>query len=489
MSPQPAGNVIRSLIAALTLSVPTWTACRDAPVSPPSIVDVRSPVLAISSTAEDIALLRSLVAALETDGTLNAGQANALTSKIDAAARRLEADRGKAATNVFGAFVNQVHAFVNARVLTAGQAQPLLDAVLSLTGSGVPRKALAAGYRFTCALNDTGAAQCWGLNEYGQLGDGTTQTRLAPVRVLGEHTFRQITAGSDFACALTGDGVVYCWGANASGQLGDGSNTDRKSPGAVATTLRFVQITAGAYHACALTSSGSAYCWGRNDAGPVGDGSWTNRNVPTPVAGGLSFTEVRAGGFHTCGTTASGSYCWGWNAFAQLGDGTLTSRNVPTPIAGGTNFRTIAPYAYHTCALTDAGRAYCWGDYGGGALGDDMMVPHYVPAPVAGGLTFGTLSDGGVLGSFTCGVTTAGPTYCWGVNNYGQVGDGTNIERRTPTLVAGGHAFTRLTGGGEHNCGRTGAGAIYCWGGNFAGQLGDGTTISRNTPTPVAGGG
>ena len=106
-----------------------------------------------------------------------------------------------------------------------------------------------------------------------------------------------------------------------------------------------------------------------------------------------------------------------------------------------------------------------------------------------GGLTFATLSDGDVLGSFTCGVTTAGPTYCWGVNNYGQVGDGTNIARDVPTMVVGGLSFTRLTGGGEHNCGRTVAGAIYCWGGNFTGQLGDGTTISRNRPGPVALGG
>jgi Regulator of Chromosome Condensation (RCC1) repeat protein/FIMAH domain-containing protein len=301
----------RALVAALLVGGPMWTACRDAPVSPPRIVALPTPALVVASTTEDVGLLRALVAQLEQDGALNAGQANALTSKIDAAVRRLDAGNDKTSDNIFGAFTKQVHALVNARAITVRQAQPLLDAVLSLTGNGVQRKALAAGYRFTCALTQTGSAQCWGLNELGQLGDGTTQTRLAPVTVLGELAFRQISGGSDFACALNGEGVAYCWGANASGQLGDASNTDHRSPTAVATTLRFTEITTGAYHACGLTRTGTAYCWGRNDAGPVGDLSWTNRNRPTAVAGGLSFSEIRAGGFHTCGISGSASYCWG----------------------------------------------------------------------------------------------------------------------------------------------------------------------------------
>ena len=283
------------LVAALMLAGPLWTGCRDAPLSPPRITAVPAPALAVAAIVEDVALLRALVARLEKGGTLTVGQANALTSKIDAAVRRLDAGGDKAGANILGAFINQVDALVKARVLTAAQAQPLLDAAMSLSGSGISRRSLAGGYRFACALTQTGAAQCWGLNDYGQLGDGTTQTRLAPTVVLGALTFRQIAAGSDFACALTGEGVAYCWGGNAFGQLGSGSNTDRSLPTAVATSLRFTQITAGAYHACGLTRAGTAYCWGEN-GGAVGDGTWTNRNVPVPVTGGLSFTELRAGG-------------------------------------------------------------------------------------------------------------------------------------------------------------------------------------------------
>ena len=478
---QSRGTNRRTLIAAVMLTVSMGAACRDAPVLPRPQPGTFAPALAITAITDDVELLRSLVQQLQADATLNKGQANALTSKIDAAARRLQAGSDDAGRNVFTAFINQVNAFVNARVLTARQAQPLLDAVRSVTGRGVLRRSLAAGYRHTCALTPTGQAQCWGSSSYGQLGDGSTATRLVPVAVVGDLSFRQVTGGSSHACALTGDGTAYCWGANGAGQLGDGSTTDRLVPTPIATVIRFIEITAGASHTCGLTRTGSAYCWGGNDAGALGDGSWSDRNVPTPVAGGRSFTELRAGGFHTCAIAAgSDAYCWGWNNFGQLGDGTTTTRNVPTAIANGIEFDQIESYSYHNCALTGEGRAYCWGSIDNGGL---------VPTAVPGGQTFASLSDGGVRGTHTCAVSTSGPTFCWGVNDYGQVGDGTNIRRAQPTRIAGNLTFTRLSGGGEHTCGRTAPGQIYCWGGNVVGQLGDGTTTSRNTPTPIAGGG
>lgn len=218
----------------------------------------------------------------------------------------------------------------------------------------------------------------------------------------------------------------------------------------------------------------------------IGDGRWESPTVPTPVDLERVVSELWAGGFHSCGLVAgAGGYCWGWNSYGQLGNGTLTDKRVPTPLIDGTRFAHIAPYAYHGCALDAAGAAHCWGANGGGNLGDGTTTMRLVPTPVLGGWTFATLGNGGVVGGFTCGVTTAGTTLCWGFNNYGQVGDGTTTNRSVPTPVAASMPFTDLTGGGEHNCGRTATGAIYCWGGNFTGQLGDGTTTTRLRPTLI----
>jgi alpha-tubulin suppressor-like RCC1 family protein len=145
-------------------------------------------------------------------------------------------------------------------------------------------------------------------------------------------------------------------------------------------------------------------------------------------------------------------------------------------------FTRVSTGRSHSCGLTSAGFAYCWGANDYGQLGDGSRAPHSTPAPVTGGMTFAEVSTGGY---FTCAVTGAGAAYCWGSNYTGQLGDGTTDDRPTPTAVAGGLSVSQLSAGFLHTCMVTVPGVAYCWGSNLFGELGDGTSDLRLVPTPV----
>jgi hypothetical protein len=292
-------------------------------------------------------------------------------------------------------------------------------------------RTITGGVMFGCGLADAGTAYCWGRNEHGYVGDGTTTVRLAPTPVAGGHTFSTITSGNAHSCGVTAAGTAYCWGWNSTGSLGDGTRIDRLVPTPVAGGLTFTSIDAYSARTCALTADGAAYCWG----GRAGDGTAVQRDVPTRVAGEHAFTQIAAGGGHSCGLTADGAaYCWGTNASGSVGDGTTAERLEPVPVAGGLTFASISAGGGHTCALTAAGAPYCWGWNEYGQVGDGTTADRPAPVPVAGGLTFATLSASGWM--HTCGATRDGVVYCWGNNEHGRLGDGTTVTRLAPTRTA-----------------------------------------------------
>ncbi|HSJ25421.1 MAG TPA: protein kinase [Longimicrobiales bacterium] len=346
------------------------------------------------------------------------------------------------------------------------------------------RSGLVAGGTHTCLLSAAGALSCWGGNDRGQLGDGTTTRRQAAADVAVPEPVSVIATGVSHSCAIGLSGAAWCWGSNATGQLGDGTTASRPGPTRVAGDERFVAIAAGTAHTCALAAGGALFCWGQNTDGQVGDGSTTNRLRPVRVGGNRQFRSVVVGWSHTCAIGADGmTYCWGRNESGQLGDGGTTGRATPAPVAGGNTFTALAAGSGHTCGVHTNGTLMCWGGNDQGQLGIGGAGAASAPVAVRSGEPFTAVAAGGV---HTCGLARDGSAFCWGRNSYGQLGDGTTDSRRVPTAVTGGLRFSRIAASGAHSCGSVTGGGWYCWGYNLDGQLGDGTATNRLRPTAVS---
>ncbi len=243
--------------------------------------------------------------------------------------------------------------------------------------------ALAAGARHTCGVATDGAAWCWGDNNSGQLGDGSTRGGATPRRVTGGLKFTALAAGDDHTCGITGAGKIHCWGDGFSGQLGRGVRESALEPAGVDAPGKFTAIAAGARHACALEQGGKVLCWGTNDMGQLGDGSKSERPSPVAVGTRVPFAALTAGLAHTCALAPTGeAYCWGRNRDGQLGDGSRVDR--PSPVRVGTEapLQAVSAGSRHTCALTRADQAICWGQNLKGQLGDGTVETRATPAPV-----------------------------------------------------------------------------------------------------------
>jgi len=299
---------------------------------------------------------------------------------------------------------------------------------------------ITTGRNHTCALLSTGAAICWGSNLNGQLGDGTTANRLTPTEVIGlSSDVTAISGGREHTCALLATGAVTCWGWNEYGQLGDGTTANRLTPIAVTGLDSDVTaITGGTRHTCALLATGAVTCWGDNTDGQLGDGTTANRLTPTAVTGlDSDVTAITAGHNHTCALLATDAvHCWGYNGYGQLGDGTTANRLTPTAVTGlDSGVTAISASRFHTCALLATGALTCWGWNGYGQLGDGTTANRLTPTAVTGLSSDVTAITAETF--HTCALLATGAVRCWGYNGYGQLGDNSTANRATPTAVTG----------------------------------------------------
>jgi alpha-tubulin suppressor-like RCC1 family protein len=322
--------------------------------------------------------------------------------------------------------------------------------------TGLRFAAISAGGGHTCAVTGSGELWCWGRNDFGQVGDGSQVNRSLPVLIPSSSDFAAVTAGQDHTCARTAQGTGYCWGRNDNGQLGEGTQTDRPQPVPVSGGLAFGSLSAGVTHTCGTTTSEYHYCWGSNGSGQLSDPDLGGRSL-TPNhpdnSGGFfeSMISVSVGKDHTCALQPDGrAWCGGALVVDALnGNGgvvqcrrgdtgaPMSCRHVMFGLVPVITYGAVTAGYEHSCSLASNGWVYCWGrdDYGQRGDQSDLSwtFDQPPPEPVVGALRFATVEAGAY---HTCGVTAGGETYCWGLNDSGQVGDGTTSNRDAPRLVS-----------------------------------------------------
>lgn len=262
-----------------------------------------------------------------------------------------------------------------------------------------------------------------------------------------------------------------------------------------------VTVSVGGSHTCGRSSSYTVYCWGGNGSGQLGIDTMVDTTAPTMHVAGLDdgidgAFPAYAGARHTCAraygnTILFDATCWGDNSSGQLGDGTRANKGLPVRVSRSASGDAIdgqylSGGGRHTCGFS-GDRPFCWGSNDSGQLGDGTNLDSAIPVAVAlaGTIKLGhdTLTAGA---DHTCGLA-GGVAYCWGANASGQLGNGTTSATALPVAVSGGLAFSTVSAGDRYSCGVAASRAAYCWGSNANGQLGNGSLTDSAIPVAVAG--
>jgi alpha-tubulin suppressor-like RCC1 family protein len=372
---------------------------------------------------------------------------------------------------------------------------PTVTNTATTTPTAIGVLAIDASMIGTCALTTNHGVKCWGNNSSGQLGDGSTNDSNVPVDVRGlDHGIQSIAMGDFHACAMTTENLLKCWGLNNFGELGDGSTTDSPFPLEISVFQGSIRSMAlGSAHTCGLTNVAVVKCWGTNYFGQLGDGTGRDSLLPVEVVGLTgNITVISSAYFSTCALNDQGAVkCWGDNEFGELGDGSTTNRNSPVYVAGLTSgVAAISLGDDHGCALMASGKVKCWGKNQAGQLGDGTVQDRLTPVDVVGLDGVVVAVEAGSL--VTCARMSDGRVECWGSATEGAMGYAKQCQSNSfcsqPVEIAGlSNDVVSLAVGGTHVCVLLQSGRLKCWGDNSHGQVGNGTNDNQFEPVDVIG--
>ena len=382
-------------------------------------------------------------------------------------------------------------------------------------GSTYSYSTISASEDSTCAVAEDHSMRCWGRNNHLQLGTESTPTNTSlnePKKVYlnsggGSSSALEVSGYGEHTCALMSDGRMKCWGRDDRSQHGSNQTallpeaTWFTSSGALGSNS-VVQVSSGRNHTCAILTDQSLWCWGDNNWGQLGRGFISNTPFwyPAKVTSGnpsnAKWIAVSAGAEHTCGILLNGTaYCWGWDTYWKLGWGGLgTTLAVPSYVAVLPQNRTVAAISagsHNTCAILDDGTVRCWGLNNFGQSGDGTTTTRANDTDPA---TLTLLPQGStaiaidVGENHVCAILNDNRTFCWGLNTDGQLGIGSTIAyREYPTQVntPQGVTFSTISTGFDHTCAISSDASAYCWGDNTHGELGDGTWVDSFSPSEI----
>lgn len=315
---------------------------------------------------------------------------------------------------------------------------------------------ITTGTAHTCSLLTDGTIKCWGLNNYGQLGNNTTHDSFVPVAVRGISTATALVTAGMRNCALLANQTVTCWGGGADWDwtlpIIDDTTTLALTPTVVNGITNATALVISYWHACALLADQTVTCWGLNNHGQLGNGTKTNLvHPPVAVNSITNAIALAINGAQTCALLADQTIkCWGINWGGQNGNGTTTDSPAPVLVSNINNAAAIVLGGDHTCALLTDKTIKCWGINYTGQLGDGTTTSSAIPVTVSG-------ITNAVAISPSCALLENGTIKCWG--SYFDT-----TPTLTPTVVDGIHTAIALSGSGNESCAILADNTVKCWG-------------------------
>lgn len=363
----------------------------------------------------------------------------------------------------------------------------VIAAALPLVGCPATFVTVAPGGLHTCATSSERLGKCWGQDDVGQLGDGAAGgSRHQPAEVVGLGMVSGLAAGTEHACGIRENREVWCWGSNQYGQLGSGSSAASSAtpqkvgwppptppviPPSQTTLTNVISVAAGDYHSCAALENGEVWCWGVDSNGELGspqirgnsDRPQLVTDLHIPNVGGPPRTlKVAAAGQFTCALLEGGEvWCWGLNTRGQMGRGTTSETETPAPVSGLSGVTAITVGHDQACALVGSS-VRCWGQ---NLAGFSSTTPVAIAnLPDAKGVAAGAMH--------ACAILLDGSVRCWGSNYFGQLGTSSPSSSTTPIAVPGLTGGVRIAAGHYDTCMVQSSGALWCWGLDDQGQTG-----------------